>query len=197
MAKDILGKFEYLVRRLNYSQLRLQEFDVEEIKVWAYREMPLVIEELIDKNWNLEDDFTWTELVLSNALLRWYDKKVCVYITSSYLDFKLAQKIFKTKCFDSYRKEFGIDAQVLVLVDPIIFLAVDDLDSIYCGLNFETGYSLIDLSHYKDDDDSLEEQYLMDYSWLEVEGTPDDIWNASQKSQDEQWTTLQKHTAYR
>lgn len=190
MAKNILAKFEYLVRKLNYSQIQLKTLDPVQIETWARETMPLVVKELKDLNWNLKDEKTWTEVVLSNALIDWYGRKVCLYITTSYLDFKLAQKIFKTRCFANYRKSFGIDAHSVVMVDPVIFLTPESLDSIYCSLDFDKGWSVLDFSHY-DEEDNLEDEFEEEFGWLGDETTKEEM------DDEPDWTILQKHIAFR
>lgn len=176
--KNVTTKFQTLVRRLNYSQIRLARVNIERIKTWAKEHMPLVVEELVEKGWDLENDDTWAELMFVNTPLSWYGKNILLYVTPSYTDFKLAQKVLSTKCFARFRADFGIDLHAVVLVDSVIFLVPEDLDSIYCSFDFEKGHSIIDFSHY-DDEDQLEEQYAEDWDWLQAE-SEEAPWNAFQ-----------------
>lgn len=181
MAKDIVTKFETLIRRLNYSQIRLLPIDSESIKHWVIRSMPQVVEELDTLGWDLSADRTWTETVFINILLKWYDKKVALFLTPSMVDYKLAFKVFGYPIFAQFRQTFGIDCQMAVLINPLIFLVPEDLDSIYLGLDFTKGYSCIDFSHF-DENDELELEYQKDWDWLMIE-----------EGDGREWTSFQSH----
>lgn len=177
--RSLSAKFQTLVRQLNYSQIQLSDVNVERIKVWAKTHMPLVVEELVERNWNLDADETWTELMFINNPLSWYGQRIFLYLTASYTDYKLAQKVLATKCFAQFRQDFGIDLHATILLDPVIFLVAEDLDALYCSFDFSKGYSVVDFSHYDDETDLLEENYVSDWDWLQAE------------AEDLQWNTLQ------
>jgi hypothetical protein len=172
----VVAKFQRLIRKLNYSKIRLVDFNVFDIRDWCMRHMPQVVDQLEELNWDLSAEHTWTEAVFVNTAIKWYDKNVAVYITSSLLDYNLANKVIATTKFKCFRQRFFIDAQCIVLVDPTIFLEPEDLDLIYMAFDFEKGYSGVDLSHY-DEEDNLDLDVQPEWGWLEEE---DEYWDSSQ-----------------
>lgn len=164
--KSLQSKFENLVRNLNYSKLQIARINAESVKRFCIQEMPEVVSQLEDLRWTLSDDKTWLETVFVNVCMHWYDKRIALYITSSAVDFNLAKKVFSTRTFAKFRAKFKLDAHAAVLINPVIFLEAEDLDSIYINFDFDKGYSAIDFSHY-DENDVLEETYENDWGWLE------------------------------
>lgn len=179
MSGNVLSKFEKLVRRLNYNKIKLVDISIHKIQDWCYIHLPDIVSQLETLNWDLSREETWTETVFINFCLKWYDKNVALYITTSLIDFNLANKVIKTKKFFKFRKALNIDAQCIVLVDPTIFLEMEDLDTIYIALDFNKGYSGIDLSHY-DEEDNLENELKEKWGWLEHE---EDVWKDTQSMQ--------------
>lgn len=161
----LVKKFENLIRTLNYNQLKLGVLNVEEIKAFSIKEMPLVIDQLDPLGWDLSKDSTWTETVFLNVKMSWYGKNVGLYLTPSIIDFNKGSQVVATKCFSRLRTRLGLDCHAIVLLDPTIFLELEDLDLIYLSFDFDRGYSSIDFSHYNEDED-LEDQYKDEWGWL-------------------------------
>lgn len=169
--KNVSEKFKQLVRKLNYNQICLFDIDASRIKNWSLENIPKITNQLEELGWNLDKDETWEETVFVNNTVSWYNKRISLYITSSYLDFKLASSVIDSIEFKKLRKDFKLDYHTIVLVDPIMFLTEEDLDIIYTSFdNFSTkkDYGYIDLSHY-DDKEQLEEDYISEWGWLEAE----------------------------
>lgn len=177
--KSITNKFETLIRRLNYSCISFSTLDVSKIENWCRKEMPLVVEELVDNGWDLSKDDTWLTNTFTDYTLDWYDKRVAVFLTSSWQEYKLFSKVINYKKFQEFRKHFNIDMQVCLLVHPVIFLEIEDLDTIYLNFDFDKGYCHIDVSHF-DDDDNLEENFDSSWSWLMYDNSSNDEWSVDQ-----------------
>lgn len=179
--KNVNSKFESLIRGLHYNQIKLSYIDVEKIKQWAYtyKNMPLVVQEIEELGWDLTDDRTWLENTFSNHVLNWYNKKICVFITTSLFEFNLCSKILKTSTFKNFRSVFNIDNHLNLLVHPVIFIEPDNLDDIYITLDFTKGYTCIDYSHC-DEDGKIDEPYLDNWGWLEYTEADSEEWDADQ-----------------
>jgi hypothetical protein len=171
-----------MVRRLNYNQIKLVGINAEHVKQWSCEKMPLVIEQLEPLGWDLSKDTTWTETVFVSTVLDWYGNRIALFLTPSYTDFDLAKSVIKTKCFADFRKEFKIDVHATVLINPVIFLIPEDLDSLYVNFDFNKGYSAIDFSHF-DDEDELEESYVEEWGWLQAEDSDAIEWSGYQIKQ--------------
>ena len=169
--KNVSEKFKQLVRKLNYNQICLFDIDSLRLKHWSLENIPIIANQLEELGWKLDKDETWEELVFINNTLSWYNKRISLYVTSSYLDFKLASSVLDSIEFKKLRNDFKLDYHAVVLVDPIIFLKEEDLDIIYSSLDIFSnikGYGSLDLSHY-DDKEELEEDYSSEWGWLEAE----------------------------
>lgn len=180
--KNIVDKFHTLIRRLRYSQLRLYDLNAARIEEWCKENMPLVVEELKDLEWDLSVDETWYETVFINTTVHWFGKRIALYITSSAADFRLASRLFKTKAFAKLRKDFNFDTHAVVLLDTTIFLQPEDLDSIYLSFDFDKKYSSLDFSHY-DEDDNIEEAYIPEWGWLTFDENTSEGWSVIQIEQ--------------
>lgn len=178
----IVDKFHQLIRRVNYSQIKLFDINTPKIQEWCKENMPLVVKELIQFGWDLTSDDTWLETMFLNTGIKWYDYYVGLYVTSSMLDFKLANRLLKTKCFSKFRKDFGLDVHHILLLDNTIFLEPNDLDNVYLSMDFEKGYSSLDYSHF-DENDELEEFYVEDWGWLTYDEDIDEGWSVLQLKQ--------------
>lgn len=181
MAKCV-SKFEQLIRNLKYNQIQLRELNIDKVESWCNTYMPEVVQELISLGWDLSNDLTWSETVFVSTLLKWYDLKVALFITPSILDYNLANKIIKTKAFKKFRADFSIDTHTTVLVNNIIFLLPDDLDSIYLTFDLSKGYSSIDFSHF-DEDENLDSDYVQEWKWLMLEENDNDSWESTNYQQ--------------
>jgi len=170
-----IAKFQKLIRILNYSKIQLLELDPYKIKDWCALEMPGVVQELKDLDWDLTKIDTWFETVFLNTALTWYDKRIGLYITPSILDFNLGSKLIKTRKFKQLRTHLNLAAHSIVLIDPTIFLTAEDLDAIYLNIDFTKGTGSIDYSHYTEDE--LDLPYKEEWGWLEEEEL--------------EWTTIQ------
>lgn len=178
--KNVRVKFDTLIRTLNYNCIKLRNgLDVEEIKAWANKRMPLVVQELEDNGWDFSNDDTWLENTFVTHVLDWYGKRVVLFITSSAADYELCKKTLKYKAFKDFRNKFKIDNHAALLLHPVIFMTANDLDDIFTTLDFKKGWSALDFSHF-DEDEKLDEAYQEDWGWLSLNDDDDDEWDANQ-----------------
>lgn len=176
---DIKTKFNQIVRRLNYNQITVLDIDAAKIESWSYKNIPDVVSQLETLGWNLDNDNTWEETIFLNSIIKWYGNRIGLYITSSYLDYKLAYSLLDTVEFSNLRKDFNLSNHTVLLLDPIILIDCEDLDSIYNNLDFTKHYGYIDYSHY-DDKEQLYKDYLDEWNWLQAEDQDDTIWTGRQ-----------------
>ncbi|MGL5923708.1 hypothetical protein [Chroococcidiopsis sp.] len=132
---------------------------------WSVSKMPEVVDQLQPRGWDLSKDDTWTETVFISTQLRWYNRNVALFLTTSYVDFNLAADLIQTPTFATLRQTLGLDVHAAILLNSVVFPQPEDLDVFYCGFDFKTGYGAIDFSHY-DSEENLEEEYLEDWGWL-------------------------------
>jgi hypothetical protein len=181
--KNAETRFKELIRKLKYSQIQLFDVNATKIQYWCKKYIPEIYNQLEPLEWNLTKDSTWFETVLTNTFVMMYTFKVGLYITYSYTDWLLAEKVFATKAFAKFRKDFNLDYQVAVLLNPYIFIKAEELDLICLNLS---SYA-IDLSHFNEVDE-LDEDVKEEYSFLEYSLiSKDDILEY------EEWTPDQIH----
>jgi hypothetical protein len=179
---NVRHKFNQIIRKLNYNQIKVLDIDSTKLEEWSYNNIPEVVKQLKPLGWDLEADSTWEETLFLNTIIKWYENKVGLYVTSSYLDYKLASSLLDTIEFSNLRKYFNLSNHSIILVDPIILIEIDDLDTLYCKLDFSKGYSSIDYSHYDNDKDVLYKEFLEEWNWLEAENQDENemVWTAKQ-----------------
>lgn len=168
--KNVRLKFERLIQRLNYSKIKITSINVTDLRKWCYANIPGVVKELKDLGHDLDDRDTWLETMFINCPMKWYDKTILLYVTSSYAAYFKAQQILKTKKFRQFRKDFNIDCHAAVLMDPIIFIKDYNLDDIYLSFDFDKGYSILDYSYY-DEQGNLTEEVKEEWGWITNENT--------------------------
>jgi hypothetical protein len=142
--------------------------------------MPLVVNELSARGWNLESEDTWLENTFITNVMYWYGKRVSVFITDRYSDWLLAQKFLNSSVSSDFRHHFGIDYQLSLLLHNHLFIDTDELADIYSFMDFTEGWGLLDLSHV-DDEDNVSSAYLEEWAWLDAE-QDDDEWSPTQVS---------------
>jgi hypothetical protein len=167
MAKiDVQQRFRRLIKKLNYNQIQLENINVNELVTFLRTYMPKVVAQLEPLGWDLSQDDTWLETAFITSLTTFYGKRVLVFITDSYSDYKLVERVFESPIMRKLWKQFNIDAHTAVLVDSSIFIEPEQLDDIYINLDFECKWSLLDLSGY-DENDELLSPYLETWGFLE------------------------------
>lgn len=166
--QEIAYKFKQLVKSVGYNQIRIQDINVDQLIEWSKQNLTSEVNQILELGWNLQDSNTWHELVFSNCVLNWYGNVISFYVTSSYVDFNLASKVISSPLFNKYREDFNFYNQVCLLLDPVIMIEQEDLDIIYQSLDIQLKYSILNLSHYADNE-SLKPEYLDDWGWLDDE----------------------------
>lgn len=186
--KTVKLRFRELIANLKYNQVQLTTPKMNisgQLIPWMHKYMPSVVEQLEPRGWDLSDDVTWLNTMFITETLNWYGRKVAVFITDSFLEYKSARELYPTATMRKFWQQFGIEAHVSVLVDSTIFMAVENLDDIYASLDWDSTYSFLDLSGYDDDDKLL--PHLED-RWGFLEDDKDDSgefieWNMLNKLQ--------------
>ena len=176
----IVDKFERIVRCVQYNQIQVKSLNIPKIKSWAEANLKSEVNQLTNSGWNLDSDNTWQELVFSNSLIDWYGNAINLYVTSYYTDYLLASRVISSKLFKGFRSTLGIHNHVCLLLDPIILLEPDDLDTIYENLDAEKGFTILNLSHYNDQE-ALKSEYTDEWGWLESDSDTS-LWTADQLS---------------
>lgn len=168
--KTLDSKFDTLIRKLNYDQIKFTYLDVSKIEEYFKRQMPGVVEELVKQKWDLTNDDTWLTNSFCDHLLRWYGKKISIFLTNSWQDYNLFRKVIEYPKFKKFRKVFGIDMQVCLLTSSVIFLKPEDLDTIHLNFDFSKDWCCLDISGFDSEDNTVEEEW----SYLESEGASQD-----------------------
>lgn len=156
--KDVKVRFRNLISNLKYNQISLETHKLNvtgQLIPWMRKKMLPVVEQLEPRGWDVTDDNTWLNTMFISEVLTWYGKRVAVFITDSYVEYKTSKQLFTSPIMPGFWKQFGIDAHVAVLVDTTMFISAENLDDIYINIDWKSIYSLIDLSGYDDDDNLL------------------------------------------
>jgi hypothetical protein len=188
--KSVKVRFREMVANLSYNQVKLATHSVNvsgQLIPWMHKRIPSVVEQLEPLGWDLSDDTTWLNTMYITEILEWYGRKVAVFITDSFTEYKGSRILYETAAMRGFWKHFGIDAHVTVLVDTTMFMTPENLDDIYSSLDWDKVYSFIDISGYDDDDNLL--PHLED-RWGFLQDVPDAQGNATE------WTDLNKIRTY-
>lgn len=187
--KSVKVRFREMVANLGYNQVKLTTHSVNvsgQLIPWMHKYIPSVVEQLEPLGWDLSDDVTWLNTMYITEMLEWYGRKVAVFITDSFTEYKGSRNLYETPAMRNFWSRFGIDAHVTVLVDTTMFMTAENLDDIYSSLDWSKIYSFIDISGYDDDDNLL--PHLED-RWGFLQEVPDAQGVATE------WTDLNKiHT---
>lgn len=175
MALSIRDRFRNLVINLRYSQIRIatHHFPVSRLVSWMQRHMQPIVEQL-ETEWDMSDERTWMENVFISHVIAWHDKKIAIFITNSYQDYRLSRTFYESRVSESFWREFGLHAHISVLVDSHIFIEPEGLDDIYAAIDWDKKYSLLDMSGYDDEENllpHLKERWGFLESLLEDDGT--------------------------
>ena len=177
----VRNRFKSLVRRLNYPHVRLLDTPSGySLNNWSKIHMPLVVDELSHRGWNLESEDTWLENTFITDVMYWYGKRVGVFVTDRYTDWLLAEKFINSSVSEDFREHFGLNYHLSLLLHNHLFIETDELADIYSFMDFDKGWGRLDLSHVNDEEDvnaDLEEQW----GWLDAEAD-DDVWTVEQVS---------------
>lgn len=158
-----VDKFTALVRNLNYSQIKLVEFNFLKLKQWTEINKPKLFNEIKELEHDLDSEYTWQAIFYVNCVLKMYDKLIFLYITPSWIDWLSSNRTLYV--LDHFRNSFKVDCQCTLLINPTIFLQAEDLDILYNSLNFKSNYSHLDLSYYDDNEDIVEDKQEK-WGWL-------------------------------
>jgi hypothetical protein len=172
MKKSVKLRFEALITKLNYPQIKLTEININQLIPWMRQNMPKVIEQLEPLGWDLSDEQTWLETMFISRVINWYGKNIAVFITDSYYAHQLSEELLSSPIMLDFWSKFNIASHTSVLVDSTMFIEMEALDDIYINLDFNPKhpYSLLDLSGYDEEDDLL--PHLQDkWDFLTYEAT--------------------------
>lgn len=157
--KSINNKFENLIRKLNYDLVKFTALDVAKLETFYRTQMPGVVEELVEQKWDLSNDDTWLTNVFCDHVLDWYGNKVSVFLTNSWQEYNLFKRVINFPKFQLFREQFGINMQVCLLTHNVIFMRVEDLDTIYLNFDFDKGYCALDISGFDAEDNPLSSEW--------------------------------------
>lgn len=162
----VKDKFTKLIRKLQYSSISLGNINVNALIPWMRQHMPLVVDQLEPLGWDLTDDDTWLETMFISTIVNWYGNKVAVFITDSFLDYKISRQLLTSNIIKKFWDKFEISAHISILVDNTIFIESEDLDDLYSSIDWKNRYSFIDISGY-DENDVLLPHLQRDWGFLE------------------------------
>lgn len=169
-------RFKRVIQNLNYNQIRIEELNINRLVPWMRTNIPKVVEQLEPLGWDLGSEVTWLETMFINVVVNWYGNRVCLFVTDSYKDYELSKQLLSSPLMVKFWKEFDIQAHSAVLLDPFIFLEIEQLDDIYTGLNWKTRWSRLDFSG-RDEDDNIVPGLQADWSFLDLEDTSSAEWS--------------------
>lgn len=152
----LINKFETMIRRLDYPNIMLTTPPYSKIKDFAKQHMTKELSQMNSSGWDLHNIDTYLELVYINTSLLWYQKRVAVYLTPSYVDYKQSMEVIDSELFQRFRNVVGFDYHVVILLSPIIFLEPEELDDIWVAIDKNKGTAVIDMSGFIEDEDGLD-----------------------------------------
>lgn len=171
----LVTRFNNLVTNLNYNQIKIENIDIPSLKTWTVTHVPELLSELTALKWNLQDTSTWHDIFFLNSIVSMYGRKTLLYITCSWIDFISSKSVITSPKFDIYKDIHNIDCHCILLLNPIIFLQISDLDVIYDHVK-QTDTCFLDLSCYDENEDIIPSKQE-EWGWLSSEEV---IWTKSQ-----------------
>lgn len=133
-------RLDLIIKKLDYSNITLSPLPkYVNLRQWSYDNMPGVVQEMEDLGQDLDEYETWLEVTFLQNIVKFYKKRVAVYLTSSYVDYIHSRRFLNSKVSDNFRNHFDLDCHAVILVHPVISITAEDLDDIYVSLDFDKG----------------------------------------------------------
>ena len=174
MKKDVRLRVSSLIRKLNYDQVRLRRLDIDKVRNWCYTNLPNTVKSFKQNKFDLDEATTWEEICAYNTILEFYERRVAIYFTFSWLEYQSVKEFIESKKGAKFRQDFSIECHSAILLSPEMFFTPESLDEFWVSFNFAKGYNFLDYSHYNDEEDVDSDQEQ--YQWLNealAEQTPE------------------------